>query len=134
MAKTDKMLNKAPSERSGSSASDFFMWMVVFLVVAVGFVANAHYETLDWAVRLSIAIVLVAMVLLLSAATSQGKRAVAFMKLSRVEMRKVFWPTRQEALQTALMVVVIVILAALALWGMDGVFKYAVGWLAGQRG
>ena len=134
MGKTDKAIKKTPSQPGQSSASDFATWFVVLLAAAFGFIANAHYSSVDGALRLSIALVAVILLLLMAARTSQGKRAFAFMKLSRVEMRKVFWPTRQEALQTALMVVLIVVLAAMALWGMDGVFKFAVGWLAGQRG
>ena len=55
----------------------------------------------------------------------QGKRFIAFAKESRVEIRKVVWPTRQETQQTTLVVVAIVLIAALILWALDSL----LGWL-----
>ena len=51
-----------------------------------------------------------------------------------VELRKVVWPTRQETIQTTLIVVAMVVVAALILWGLDKVFFWLVAWLTGQRG
>ncbi|MGB2103151.1 MAG: preprotein translocase subunit SecE, partial [Luminiphilus sp.] len=47
-------------------------------------------------------------------------------KGSRMEIRKVVWPTRQETTQTTLIVFVFVIITGLILWGLDSV----LGWLA----
>jgi preprotein translocase subunit SecE len=44
---------------------------------------------------------------------------------SRTEIRKVVWPTRQETVQTTMIVVAFVLLVALILWGLDSF----LGWL-----
>jgi preprotein translocase subunit SecE len=46
-------------------------------------------------------------------------------KGSRTEIRKVVWPTRQETVQTTMIVVAFVVLVALLLWGLDSL----LGWL-----
>ncbi len=61
-------------------------------------------------------------------------RLFAFFKNARAELRKVVWPTRQETLQTALVVVAMVVVLALVLWGLDGVLVWLIGSLTGQRG
>jgi preprotein translocase subunit SecE len=50
-----------------------------------------------------------------------------------MEMRKVVWPTREETMQTTLVVAGMVIILALLLWGMDSLLVWLIGWLTGQR-
>jgi preprotein translocase subunit SecE len=66
--------------------------------------------------------------------TNKGKWVLEFFRDSRMELRKVVWPTREETMQTTLVVAVMVIILALVLWGMDGVLVWLIGWLTGQRG
>ena len=49
-------------------------------------------------------------------------------KGSRTEIRKVVWPTRQETVQTTMVVVGFVLLVALLLWGLDSF----LGWLVSK--
>ena len=58
--------------------------------------------------------------------TQKGSDFFTLVKGSRMEIRKVVWPTRQETTQTTLIVFVFVIIAGLILWGLDSV----LGWLA----
>ena len=53
---------------------------------------------------------------------------------SRNEVRKVVWPTRQETVQTTLMVVVAVIILGIFLWLIDMLLLNAVQILTGQGG
>ena len=53
----------------------------------------------------------------------------AFFRDARNEVRKVIWPTRQETLQTTLIVLAMVVLVALILWAMDALFLELVQWL-----
>jgi preprotein translocase subunit SecE len=58
---------------------------------------------------------------------------VQFFGESRAELRKVVWPTREETMQTTLVVAVMVIVLSLVLWGMDGLLVWLIGWLTGQH-
>ena len=59
--------------------------------------------------------------------TVKGRTAVAFAKESRTEVRKVVWPTRQEAVQTTGIVLVATLIMSLLLWGLDSVLFWVVG-------
>ncbi len=66
--------------------------------------------------------------------TYQGKQALNFARESRMELRKVVWPTYQETVQTTLFVAAMVLLLGLILWGIDSILMWLIGWLTGQRG
>ena len=99
-----------------------------------GLWANYHYSEIDWALRLAGWIVLGCFIFAIASQTALGRQIWTFAKDARGELRKVFWPTRQETVQTTLIVVGMVILMALVLWGIDSVLLWLVGWLTGQRG
>ncbi|UOG93284.1 MAG: preprotein translocase subunit SecE [Candidatus Thiothrix sulfatifontis] len=63
-----------------------------------------------------------------------GKRLLGFMKDSRLEVRKMVWPTRAETLQTTLMVMVIVLILSIFLWGVDSLLGWGVKSMLGGGG
>ena len=109
-------------------------WIILAAILAGGVVANLHYGQVDAAYRAASGIVLAAVVLGILYTTSQGQQAFAFAKQARTEMRKVVWPTREETIQTALVVVGMVVVTSLILWGFDAFFMWLVGLITGQRG
>ena len=54
--------------------------------------------------------------------------------LSRVELRKVIWPNRQETVQTAVAVIIFTIVMALFFWVLDKFLFWATRLLTGQGG
>ena len=64
--------------------------------------------------------------------TNLGQSIVGFGRESRAEVRKVVWPTRQETIQTTLMVIVAVIVIGLFLWFIDMMLVSAVQYLTGR--
>ena len=63
--------------------------------------------------------------------TEPGRKLWSFLQDAQVEVYKVVWPTRQETIQTTLLVIAVVILAALILWGLDSVLGWAIRQLIG---
>ena len=57
-----------------------------------------------------------------------------FVELARIEPRKIVWPTRQETLQTTLVVFGFVIIAGLFFWLLDLVLAWATKALTGTGG
>jgi preprotein translocase subunit SecE len=51
--------------------------------------------------------------------STQGQRLWHFIQGSRVEIRKVVWPTRQETTQTAIAVFVFTLIMMLFFWALD---------------
>ena len=69
---------------------------------------------------------------LVSLQSYQGKSFWAFVQSSRVELRKVVWPTGQEATQVTIVVFVMVIVLGLFFWGLDSVLGLLTRWLTGH--
>ncbi len=111
-----------------------FKWLLIAVLLIAGIAANTHFSQVALALRAAAGLVLVMVVLGIAYTTSQGQRAFAFMKGSRAELRKVVWPTRQETVQTTLVVVAMVVVTAIILWGLDSFFIWLLGLLTGQRG
>jgi preprotein translocase subunit SecE len=64
--------------------------------------------------------------------TSMGGKLLSFSRESRVELRKVVWPTRQETIQITLIVLVLVFLIGLFLWLVDSLLFWGVRVITGQ--
>ena len=75
---------------------------------------------------------LVAVALGVTVTTQLGQTTWAFMRDSKAEVRKVIWPTRQETVQTTLLVIAMVVLVGIMLWLMDMFLRWAVMILTGQ--
>ena len=61
-----------------------------------------------------------------------GRRFWQFIVDSRVELRKVVWPSRQETLQTTAVVFGFIVVAALFFWFLDALLTWITRSLTGQ--
>jgi preprotein translocase subunit SecE len=68
------------------------------------------------------------------AMSAYGRSLRQFFLDSRVELRKIVWPTRQETLQVTLAVFIFVIVAGLFFWLVDLGLAWATRALSGQGG
>lgn len=109
-------------------------WLTVILLLAAGLVANYYYSQIAWPLRFLAWLLGLPVVALIAFQTQQGKLALNFIREARVELRKITWPTRQETVQTTFIIAVMVVILSIALWGIDGVLMWLIGWLTGQRG
>jgi preprotein translocase subunit SecE len=66
--------------------------------------------------------------------TQIGRQLWQFTSDVRMEVRKVVWPTRQETIQTTLVVMVMVLIVAIVLWLFDLVLMGILRFLTGQGG
>ena len=65
--------------------------------------------------------------------TSFGKTVYGYVIDSKIELKKVTWPTKQETTQTALGVIVIVVIIGILLWLLDMLLSWSIGTLYGVR-
>lgn len=117
-----------------SSKFDMLKWLVVLALLIGGVIASSHFSTQPVALRVAGWLVLSCITALIAFQTTQGRRVWAFAQDARMELRKVVWPTRQETIQTTLLVIAMVVVTGLFLWGIDSLLLWAVGFLTGQRG
>ena len=113
------------NSEAGQSRFDILKWMVVFLLVAAGVYGNSFFADQSLLYRILGLLALAVVAGLVALQTAQGATFWDLVKGSRTEIRKVVWPTRQETVQTTVIVVAFVILVALILWGLDSL----LGWL-----
>jgi preprotein translocase subunit SecE len=97
-------------------------------------IGNHYYSEVSMLVRTLAWFAVLAVSGFIASRTSKGKWVLDFFRDSRAELRKVVWPTREETVQTTLVVAAMVAVLALLLWGMDGILVWMIGWLTGQRG
>ena len=97
---------------------------------------GAYYYYADASVLLRAIGVLVALIAALGVAawSSQGQTLWKFIQGSRVELRKVIWPTREEATQTTLAVLVFALVMGVFFWLLDMFLLWVTRLLTGQGG
>ncbi len=122
--------NNAETPES-SNAADTFKWLGTFVLLAAAVVGNYLYGDVFVVIRALGVVLLIGAALGVAATTTKGKAAIIFAKESRMEVRKVIWPTRQETMQTTLIVLAVSIVMALALWGIDGIMVRLVALVTG---
>jgi preprotein translocase subunit SecE len=117
------------SENSKSSF-DGLKWTITVLLLATVIVGNYLYgEETHVVLRVAILLVLAALAVLSAAFTEKGKTFIGFAKDARLEVRKVVWPTRQETVQTTLIILAVSTIVGLVLWGLDGIFVRVVSFI-----
>ncbi len=63
--------------------------------------------------------------------TERGRTTWSLLKESRSEIRRVVWPTRDETLQTTMVVLVLVLVFSLILWLLDSGLSWLVSTVIG---
>ena len=111
----------------------------VKLVAAAGLVAAgiaAFYYFADQPIWLRWIFVLAALVggAFVALQSVKGREFSQFVLTSRIELRKVVWPNRQETLQVTLLVFVMVAVMSLFFWALDWALGSLTRWLTGQGG
>lgn len=114
-----------------SSSLDILKWLLVFAALGGAVVGNYYFGELSILYRAIGVVAAVGFAALVASQTEKGKSFISFAKESRIEVRKVVWPTRQETVQTTFIIFVAVVIMALLLWGLDGVIVWLLGLLTG---
>jgi len=108
---------------------DSLKWTLVVVLIAVAVVGNQYFVEQAWYYRALTVVLLLGAAAFLALQTQKGRDALDFAKEARTEIRKVVWPTRQETLQTTLIVAIFVVVIALFLWGVDALLVWLLGFI-----
>ncbi|MDE2420837.1 MAG: preprotein translocase subunit SecE [Gammaproteobacteria bacterium] len=124
--------NITPTDVSPArSIIDPLFWLLALLLL-IGSTLIPQYLPAYWApasnvwVRVAAIAGSVVLALILLYITSQGKAFVVLLKDSRIELRRITWPTKQDTLQTTWVVLAVVVVMAIILWLMDLFFGWAI--------
>jgi preprotein translocase subunit SecE len=116
---TEKSEQQAAAERS-AGARDIALMVVAAAALLAGLWAFYHYDDVEAAwIRWLIVLGAFVAALLIALASKIGRDIWNFIQGSRVELRKVVWPNREETIKTSLAVFVFVAVAGVFFWGLD---------------
>ena len=121
-------------EQQAGSSKDTAL-LIASLVLLVGGLSAFYYFVGQFNVLIRTLILLACLGLSLFAAyqTHLGRVMWSYINGAyRIEARKVVWPSRQESVQSTLMIAVVVLISALLLWGLDGALLWGVKFLTGR--
>ena len=125
---TSKTLANRPA-----SGGDIAKYALALLLVVAGLAAFYWFEG-RWPGGVRAIAVVVGLVAggAVFMTTVKGAQARDFLSEARFELRKVVWPSRQEATRTMWVVIAVVIIISLMLAGMDVIIQAGVKWLLGN--
>ena len=108
------------TETSQGGALDIVKLLIAAGVIIGGLYSYYYYEV-DIALPIRVLMVLggTGIGIAIGMTSTQGQRLWHFIQGSRVEIRKVVWPTRQETTQTAIAVFVFTLIMAVFFWVWD---------------
>jgi preprotein translocase subunit SecE len=119
---------------TASKTQDTLKWLVAVSLLVAAVTAFYYYGEESLLLRVIGLLIVAGAAGAIAFTTDKGRTAWEFMRESRTELRKVVWPTRKETTQTTLVVIGVVILVAIFLWMIDGIFSWAVRLLLGHGG
>ena len=108
------------TETSQSGVLDIIKLLISAASLIGGLYAYYYYEAeIAQAVRVLMVLAGTAVGIGIAMTSTQGQRLWHFIQGSRVEIRKVVWPTKQETTQTAIAVFVFTLIMMLFFWALD---------------
>ncbi len=122
----------AKTETSGPGALDVVKIILAAALVVAGVVGYYYFPDASVALRALGVLAAVAAAIGVFMSTVQGRDLWRFIQSSRVELRKVIWPTRQETVQTAIAVIIFTLIMAVFFWVLDKFLFWATRLLTGQ--
>jgi len=110
----------AQTEKSESGVLDIIKLLLSAAALIGGLYAYYYYEPqIAQALRVLMVLAGTAAGIGIAMTSTQGQRLWHFIQGSRVEIRKVVWPTKQETTQTAIAVFVFTLVMSLFFWALD---------------
>ncbi|WP_295888540.1 preprotein translocase subunit SecE [uncultured Thiohalocapsa sp.] len=122
---------KAEAGASGLDTVKLVVAAGIVIVALWGFYFFAEYSLL---LRVVVLLALSGGAAAIALTSLPGRQLWRFAVDARMEVRKVVWPTRQETIQTTLIVIVMVLILGILLWLFDMVLMAILRFLTGQGG
>ncbi|MAR78301.1 MAG: preprotein translocase subunit SecE [Gammaproteobacteria bacterium] len=118
-------------ESKNIESSNVPLMLVSLSMLLAAIVAFYYFSEIRLFYRVLGLLVVLGLASLVLYQTTFGKTIFVYVTESKVELKKVTWPTKQETTQTALGVIVIVVIIGILLWLLDMLLGWAIGTLYG---
>ncbi len=117
-----------------ASGKDTALLVVSGLALLAGIVAFYWYEDQSLVLRIGIVLVALAVSSGLAWLSWYGRQFWQFALGSRVELRKVVWPEREETTKTTYVVFIFAGIMGVFFWALDWVLTWLTRYFTGQGG
>ena len=117
-----------------ASAKDTALITLSVLMLLFGIAAFYWYEDQSLALRIAMVVAGIAVGAGLAWFSWYGREFWQFAVASRVELRKVVWPEREETIKTTYVVFIFAIVMGVFFWLLDMALTYMTRLLGGQAG
>ena len=126
------MNTKVDQAQQAVSAADVAKYVLAAALVVAGLFAFYWFSQWPGPVRALVAVAGVAAAAVVMSLTAKGRQTKDFFSESMFELRKVVWPTRQEAMRITGVILVVVVIVSLILAGFDFVISWLIRLLLGH--
>jgi preprotein translocase subunit SecE len=114
--------------KSSSSKASTIIAIIIFIAsLAIFYVNPLGFETALYKALILLSGVAIALVVFLS--SSDGTKFKTFLSQTKIELRKVVWPNKDETVKTTIMIIIAVIVVSIFLWLVDSLFSWMVSLL-----
>ncbi len=117
---------------TGATALDTVKLAAAVAILVAGIAGFYLLTNYPLALRWVIVLASLGLGILVALQSAQGRAFWHFVQGSRVELRKVVWPTRQETLQTTLVVFVAILALGIFFWVLDWILGSVTAALTGR--
>ncbi len=121
-------------ETAGGNRLDTVKIAISILIVVSATALFYIYSEQSLFMRVAGLLAAMAVAVFISFKTEKGRQLWGFVQDAQIEVRKVVWPTREETVQTTMIVILMVIVIAIFLWLLDMFLGWAIGLLLGRGG
>ncbi|WP_395946124.1 preprotein translocase subunit SecE [Caedibacter taeniospiralis] len=120
-------IKKADAREIATSANKL-LWLLMLVIAVLVVFSSMYFSLFTQSSALMAVLIIVGLVVLLVLAkqTNQGAKGWQFLLEARLEMRKVVWPTRQETINSTLVVLAIVAVASVIIYFVGLLFMYLI--------
>ena len=126
------MNTKVEQAEQAASPADVAKYVLAFALAAGGIFAYYWFGQWPAVLRVLAVIAALAAAVGIVAFTAKGRQGREYLSESLFELRKVVWPTRQEALRVTGVILAVVIIISLILSLFDLVISWLIRLLLGQ--
>ena len=112
------------SVESAQGAGEKLRWWLAIAIIVAGVAANLYFvDTYPTIVRVLMVLGGVIVGGFIGYSTTKGKNFAKFVRNANIERQKIVWPTKNETVQTTIMVLILVVIIGFFLFLVDSVFS-----------
>lgn len=123
------------AETATNNGLNIVKWVLAIAILIAATVGNRYapelFPQLPAWVRVVALIIMAVAAFALTLVTTQGQSFLKLLKEAQVEARRIVWPTKDETLQTTMIVCAVVFVMSLVLWGVDTLFGWMISAVIG---